>query len=231
MDILNTVLELFKLTGKADVLWTVLPLAIATIVMVVYFQKYREERPGWNDYVANSLVLLFVAMALLRHIYELNIFGFGNYLEYSGKTIAVIFMLLIGGVIVRLNFEHILPEAVSRHLSSPLTVNSVGYVIVLYVHTTFENSIQLFISLLIVLLVILGILNLIKWPLQKLFDYMKKQKEREEIKNVKQEKFEIEELKKQLQFKKDRLEKKKLKDVEKQKKNADKIKKIIKSKK
>ena len=109
-NLINTVWELLKTTGKPEILWVVLPLAITTLLMVIYFQRYKDERPGWNDYFANSLILIFVSMALFRAIYELDILGLGNYLEYGWKTLAVLLLLIFGTLIVKLNFGHYFPE-------------------------------------------------------------------------------------------------------------------------
>lgn len=227
-ELWGTILELLKLTAEPDVLWTiVLPLAIGTIVMVVYFQKYRDERPGWNGYVANSLILIFISVALFRHIYEIDIFGFGNYIAYVGKTLAVFLLLLIGSTIVNLNFGHFLPEAVSRHVSSPLGINTFAYVVILYVQTSLENSFILFLSLIIILIVLLIVFNFIKWPLRKFFDYTRKIKEKEKVKDLKEEKFEITELKKELKYRRQRLEKSEIKELDKQKKEAVKLKRVI----
>ena len=66
---------------KTEVLWIIFPLAIATVVMLIYFGKYREEKPGWNSYVSNSLVLLFVSVILLRQIYNVDGSGFVNFIN------------------------------------------------------------------------------------------------------------------------------------------------------
>lgn len=227
--ILSDLVEYSKTIFNNQVIWNVLPLILATLVMVVYFQKYREERSGWNDYVANSLVLLFVAVNLFRHIYYLDIPGAYNFIDYSSKSIAVIFVLLIGMIIVRFNFEHILPEKISRYISSPLTVNLIAFIIILYVQASIKNSWHAFVSLLIIYLILTSILNLIKIPIRKFFEYMQKLKSKEEIEDVKQRKFEIEEMEKQLKDKKNILEKSILKKAENEKKQSIKIKKIIKS--
>ena len=59
MKLWDSVNYFLNLTLNEDVLWMVFPLLIATVVMLFYFEKYKDERPGWNTYVANSLVLLF----------------------------------------------------------------------------------------------------------------------------------------------------------------------------
>ncbi|MAG38055.1 hypothetical protein CMI45_01560 [Candidatus Pacearchaeota archaeon] len=227
-NLINTVWELLKTTGKPEILWVVLPLAITTLLMVIYFQRYKDERPGWNDYFANSLILIFVSMALFRAIYELDILGLGNYLEYGWKTLAVLLLLIFGTLIVKLNFGHFFPERLSRIISSPLTTNTIAFIVILYVHTGLENSWTLFLSLLLILLGLLIVFNLIKWPIRKMFEYSEKIKKKEKIENIQQEKFEISELDKAIKYKKKKLNKQKIKDLDKQKKEALRLKKEIK---
>ena len=68
-EIYGDVLYFLKLTLVPEILWSVLPLAISTLVVLAYFQRYEVEREGWNGYLANALVLLFVSMSLFRYIY------------------------------------------------------------------------------------------------------------------------------------------------------------------
>jgi len=226
-EIYNHTIHFLKLTGKGEVLWTVLPLALATIIMVVYFQRYKEERPGWNDYVANSLVLLFVAMSLLREIYMIDMFGAGNYIEYPGKTISTLFLLLIGMIIVKFNFEHLLPKSISQHISSPLTTNLIAYLIILYVYSERATSWAMLFSLIILFVIFLMFFTLIKIPIERIIVKLKQMKRREEISDIKQQKFEIKELKEELKQKEKSLTKSKAKELEQEKKKVIKLKKII----
>ena len=95
-------------------------------------------------------------------------------------------------------------------------------------HTGLENSWTLFLSLLLILLGLLIVFNLIKWPIRKMFEYSEKIKKKEKIENIQQEKFEISELDKAIKYKKKKLNKQKIKDLDKQKKEALRLKKEIK---
>ena len=69
-------------------------------IVAFYFGKYHEEELGWNTAVGNSLVLLFVAMDLLRHIYNLEAFvGFANFMDQPIKT-AVCFAIAVEGILL-----------------------------------------------------------------------------------------------------------------------------------
>ncbi|MFH1452246.1 MAG: hypothetical protein ABIF88_03680 [archaeon] len=226
-----------------DVLWIVSPLIIATIAMLIYFEKYKDEKPGWNTLFSNSLILLFVSMILFRYIYNIESVGIINFTDHLSKFIVSLIILLIGIIILFLNFKHFLPEKIAKHLSSPLTLNLIAYIGILYVFSELSYSgWSIFISLLIIFLVLLLILNLVKIPLKNLFLYLKKTKEKEkketivyERTDIKKRKGEIKKIEKKTSKRKKevhRIEKegkrKNINELDKQKKEAVKLKKIVK---
>ena len=228
LSLIQTISYFWDLTFKLNVLWNIIPLAIATIVILMYFERYREEKAGWKTYLSNSLVLLFVSMALFRYIYTINGAGVFNYVDYLGKTIAAAILLLIGLILLRFNFEHILPERFAKYLGSILTINMIAYAIILFVYSTFPASWNDLFALLIITVTLLIILNLAKFPLDKIFDYIEREKRKEQIKNVKESKYQIGELKRDLKDREKQLTKVKVKEADQEKKQAIKIKKIIK---
>ena len=226
--IYDNIKNLILLNSKPEVLFISLPLILTAIIMTIYFERYSRERPGWNSYVAGSLVLVFVSLDLLRYIFLINSAGAINYLDYTSKSIASLFLLLIGLIILRFNFEHILPEKLADHISTPITTNLLAYIVVLFVHTKIENSLSLWISLIIIFILIWLIIYLIIMPIKKLNKYIKKEKLKEELRDAKQVKFEISELKNEIKFKENILKKARIKELEKQKTLTQKIEKILK---
>lgn len=226
MAIYNTILSLLALIGEPEVLWNIIPLAFATLLIVIYFIRYNEENPGWNTYLTNSLVLIFVSMSLLRYIYNIDGAGAVNFIYYQAKSLATVFLLLIGSILLKFNFEHILPERFARHISSPLTINLSAFAIILFVYSELESNFEMFFSLVIIVIVLSIIFNLLKFPTKKLFKYIEKEKKKEKIKNVKEEKYQIDELKRQLRAKEKEL-KSIRKGAEDEKKEALKLKRII----
>lgn len=256
LDILNRVIYYFKLTFTTEVLWVVLPLAIATVAIIVYFERYKEERPGWNTHFANSLVLLFISIILLRHVHAIDNLGMINYVNYPLKTVVSASLLLLGAIILFLNFEHYLPEKMARQVSSPLTLNMVAYIAIIFVYSGTEGRAVMlfspgsesgwvtFFSLLILFFVLLSVLNVIRHLLGRLFKYLKKLKDKEKKEVIVEDKKEIDEKKKELNKeekiiktakkevnKKEKyVKRKKLKELDKQKKEAIKLKKIVEKK-
>ena len=214
------ILYFLKLTAKPEVLWNVLPLAITAILIIVYFEKYRDERPEGNTFLTTSLVLIFVSMNLFRYIHGLSADGFYNFVDYPAKTIATALLLLVGSLTVRFNFEHLLPEKFSKHLSSSTTVHLVAYAVILFVYSSFELNWEVFFALLIIVVSLTIILHLFKMPLRRFFEYTRKQKEKERLKDAKEAKFQIDELKEELKYRNKELRKIRLKEAEREKKEA-----------
>ncbi len=218
------------LTTRSGVFWAVLPLLIVTILTVIYYRRNRSEKVGWDSYFTNSLILVFVSVDLLRYVYTLGIAGAINYIDNPLKSFAIIFLLIFGLFVSRLNFSHLLPEKLTSYISSPIMVNLVAYIIILYVNSTLDNTWEMFSALLILFVVLIVALNFIRVLFDKLFDYLKRMKRREKISDVKEERFEIEELKRELKYRENKMKKYEFKEVDKERKDDLKIERIIRKK-
>lgn len=239
--IFHNIISLLKLTISDEVLWIVLPFFIATIVMTFYFEKYKEENPGWNTYVANSLVLFFVSIILLRYIYTLD-GGLISYINYLDKFLISITLLIFGVILLLLNFDHFLPEKWAWAITSPLSVNSLAYVFILRVFSNLDCSVSTAVSVLLLFVLVVGIFHLIKIPVRRFFKHLKRLKEKEKKQEIVSQKKPIELEKKKLAKEEKRIKakkkqikkvekvvkKKNLKKLDKQKKEAVKLKKLVK---
>lgn len=228
LSLLETISYFWDLTFTTEVLWVIIPLVLATIVIVTYFEKYEKEKAGWNTYLSNSLVLLFVSMLLFKYIYSIKGLGFFNFIEYFDKTIATAILLLMGLILLKFNFEHILPERFAEYLSSVLTINLIAYAVVLFVHSKFLLNWNELFALLIIIIILSVILNLAKLPLHKIFGFIKKEKKKEEVKDIKESKYQIKEIKGDLKSREKSLKKTKLKELDERKEDVIKLKKMIK---
>jgi len=244
-EIFSTIGYFLALSVKTELLWIVFPLAVATIVMLFYQGKYKGECPGWNSYVSNSLVLLFVSVVLLKTIYGLDGNGVMNFATYGAKTLVSVLLLVFGFLLLVLNFEHYLPEKVARYISSPLTVNLFAYVVILFVYSDIQldglaglspamgassSYVVKIISLVLIFIVLLIVLNLIKIPIEKFFKKMQQMKDEERIENVKTEQKKIQVRKKEIKKEEKNLKKVTLSHVNKQKREARKLKGLVKKK-
>lgn len=228
IQINGTIIYFLSLTIKTELLWSVIPLLIATVLMVIYFEVYKTERPEWSAYLANSLVLLFISISLFRYIYNLDAGGAYNYIEYWQKTSATALILLIGGILLRFNFEHILPEKIAKQLSSPITVNVFAYIIILFIYSNIETNFIFFISLVFLYLILFLLFFYSKFPIKVFSGYMEKEKKKERLKNVKEAVFQTDELKRELQSRTKELKNIKQKEIDEKEKEAIKMKQILK---
>ncbi|MFA7707593.1 MAG: hypothetical protein WCX73_01460 [Candidatus Pacearchaeota archaeon] len=215
------------LSFRPETLWILAPLIIATLLIIIYFSIYGEEKNAWSNYLSNSLVLLFVSMSLFKYVFSINSGGYFNLVEYPAKTIAIIILLFSGVSLTKWNFEHILPERFSRHLSSPLTINTFAYGIILFVYSAIDYNIYTTISLAGFMILIAVILNLLKIPIKKLKKSIEKEKKQERFRDLKEAIFEIDELKRELKARNKELSQIRLKQAYEKEKEAIKIEKKI----
>ena len=140
-------------------LWIVVPLVIALLLMEFYFSRYTREELGWNTAVGNSLVLIFVSIDLLRHI-----FGDTNFLQMDvaqlfvvEKTIIALAVAAGAFLLLFTEFFHWLPKKFAFFVSSSLPVNLIAYLAIILVYSSIPLDIYTIISgvLLFVLLLLL----------------------------------------------------------------------------
>jgi hypothetical protein len=204
---------LIGLTFRPEVLWNVIPLLIAMILIIIYFGVFRGEKPGWESYVSNTLVLLFVSMGLLRYIYELGGNELGNLIDFPAKTGAALFLLLISLLLLRFNFSRVFPKRISGIFASNITVNLVAYAMILFVYADRAVTWQIIVALVILVVLLDALFNLTRKPLTKLNDYFEELKLKERLENVREAKFQIEELKKEEKEREEELKEIKKKEV------------------
>jgi|TARA_Y100000034_G_C6880405_1_gene403351 hypothetical protein len=168
--------------------------------------------------------------------------GIISFVHYPYKFGVSVFVFIIGIIILFLNFEHFLPERVAMKVTSPLTVNLIAFVMILYVYSDLENNVDNFISLMILFAILIILLNLLKIPVKWMFEYLKRLKDREikekiidgkkpielKKKEIKKEEKVIRKAKREVKKEETKEEKKVLKNLDKQKKQAARLKKIVK---
>lgn len=227
IELLKYINYFITLAFTPEVLWAIAPLIIATILIIIYFEIYHKEDYVWSSYLSNSLVLLFVSLALFKYLFSIEGGGYANLIDYPAKSIATIALLFIGVTLTKFNFEHVLPERFSKHLSSPLTINLAALGIILFVYSSIKYNIYSTISLIILVLILILIFNLIKFPIKGLRKLITREKKQERFKDTKEAVFQRDELKRELKSRDKELTKIKLKKADEQKQEAVKIKKII----
>ncbi len=242
LELYTPLIYFLKLNLSKEVMWVVVPLFISTFALIIYDEKYKDERKGWNTYFSNSLILLFVSISLLRYIQSIDNLGFINYATYLDKTFLTLFLLLVGILVVFLNFEHFLPEKIASYITSPISINLVAYISILFVHSWTVFYWDTYLILLILFVVFLFVLYEVRMLFRKLFLHLKKLKEKElaeqillEKKDFKTKKKEIHQIEKEVEKEKKQIlieekdvKTKRLKDLDQQKKEVIKLRKLVK---
>jgi hypothetical protein len=119
-----------------QMMWIISPLIITLLLMTFYFGRYTKEELGWNTAIGNSIVLLFVAIDLLRYVFNLSTPG--SIINYELHPISTIICLIVMAESLTLMFTSFfkaLPKTVTFFLCAPLPVNLQAYLAVVIVYT------------------------------------------------------------------------------------------------
>lgn len=146
-----------------DMIWMVLPLVVTLIIMQFYFGRYREEELGWNTAVGNTLVLFFIALDLLRHVYNQPPADILNFIIYPVQTIVSLLVGFEAMALFYADFFRFLPKRLAFFISSPLPVNLTAYVAMTIVYSNIPANIYTLYAafvLFAILFVIIHILQL-----------------------------------------------------------------------
>jgi len=137
MQILNRFVDLVMapITDQ-QMLWTAVPLVIATIFITLYFGKYRKEELGWNTAFGNTMVFLFVSLNIIRYMYYSgddgswnNLFANGFYLSITSILTGIAFLFMF------ITYYHLFPKKLAFFLFSAPPVNVSVYVLMTIIYT------------------------------------------------------------------------------------------------
>ena len=122
---------------QKEMFWSVIPLVIIIFFMQLYFGRWKNEKLGWNSVFANFISMMFIAVGLLNYISknyileEILFFGtpFYKALLVGILILQVLFMMVF-------TFMHAIPKKISFFVGSPLTIYTLGFVIIVLVYST-----------------------------------------------------------------------------------------------
>lgn len=119
-----------------QMLWTAVPLVIATVFMTLYFGKYRKEELGWATAFGNTMVFLFVSLSIIQYMYYAEGPGsWNNVLSNQFYLTITIVLTLIALFFMFITYYHLLPKKVAFFLFSAPPVNISVYVLMTIVYT------------------------------------------------------------------------------------------------
>ncbi|MFT4250649.1 MAG: hypothetical protein ACMXYD_04785 [Candidatus Woesearchaeota archaeon] len=120
--------------------WLLIHLILTFVLFEFYFERHENEDLGWTAALANSVVMMFISMELLRVIYGhtdgpiavliqivKDYFSLGFFSEQM-VLVTLILILGIGGIATALiNYYHLLPRKLAFMVSGHKTVNLLAY--------------------------------------------------------------------------------------------------------
>lgn len=122
--------------------WLLIHLILTFVLFEFYFERHAKEDLGWTAALANSVVMIFVSMELLRSIYGhkdnpfqvfVNVIGDYLSLGLNDQMIIVSLILILGvaGIATAvINYYHLLPRSISFIISGHKTVNLLAYFLI-----------------------------------------------------------------------------------------------------
>lgn len=140
-----------------DMFWLLIPLILTMLLLEFYFGRYKEEELGWNTAFGNSLVLIFISVSLVRHLYT-------NSLWNETNIIVVSALITFGLLLTIIDFYHLLPKEIAYNISSKIPLNFIAYVAIILVYIDLPIdyiTASAFISILLLIFIIVGIIHFV----------------------------------------------------------------------
>ncbi len=173
-------------------IWIVAPLILVLLFIQIYFGKHRDEELGWNTAFGNSISLIFVCANLMKFAYDHY-----TYAEIVAERAVQYKLILIGVVLVQafsllfLDFFHTLPKRIAFFFSSPVFINTTGFIAIVMVYSTIPfDWVTVTAAGFIYVLVIIGafIITHLVTPSKEAREYLKRLEEKKvEDKRLKKE--------------------------------------------
>jgi hypothetical protein len=131
-----------------EMFWIILPLIFTLVVMEFYFDRHQDEELGWAAAVANSLVLIIVALDLLKHSFHYappwTVFKEIVLAALTDATLPlapqvlllIMFLGVLGVVITIINYYHLMPRKLAFIMSNHPPINFLAYFAIVIVYST-----------------------------------------------------------------------------------------------
>ncbi len=178
-----------------QMLWTAVPLVIATIFMTLYFGKYRKEELGWATAFGNTMVFLFVSLSIIEYMYYVDGDGSWNNLFSNEFYLTItVALTLIALFFMFITYYHLLPKKVAFFLFSAPPVNVSVYVLMTIIYTevpadyiTLGAAVVLFLVIMLLLKILQKIESMASHP-EGIFAEEEKKKKEEKKEEPEEEK-------------------------------------------
>ena len=166
MQTYNRTMELVTAPlDQQQMLWTAIPLFIATLFMILYFARYRKEELGWNTAFGNTMVFMFAGISIVREMYEqggnLDIL-FANELY----TLLCIGLIAWGTLLMFFTYFHLMPKKFAFFVLSAPPINVTVYVIMTIVYANVVPDYITVLAAVVLLVLILVLAKMLQFVLK-----------------------------------------------------------------
>jgi hypothetical protein len=133
-------------------LWIIFPLFFTLIVMEFYYDSHRDEELGWGAAVANSLILIFVAIDLIKtsfgHVTPWGVLKIVALATFSDAPLGIepqvalliVFLGTVGLTVTLVNYFHMLPRKMMFVVSGHPPINFLAYFAIAIVYSTHSEN-------------------------------------------------------------------------------------------
>jgi hypothetical protein len=130
-----------------EMLWIIFPLFFTFLIMEFYYDRNRDEEMGWGAAIANSMILIFVAIDLIKtsygHVtpYEVaknisnSLFNDMPLAIPPQVLLLIIFLGALGIAVTLINYFHLLPRRVAFQVSGHPPINFLAYFAIAIVYS------------------------------------------------------------------------------------------------
>lgn len=131
-----------------EMLWILFPLFFTLIVLEFYFDRHGDEELGWGAAIANSLILVFIGIDLLKHSFhyatpwvvlkEIVLATFTDAILPLEPQVLILILFLgaLGMAVTLINYYHLLPRKMAFIISSHPPINFLAYFAIVIVYST-----------------------------------------------------------------------------------------------
>lgn len=126
--------------------WLLIHLILTFLLFEFYFARHEGEDLGWSAALANSIVMVFISLELLRALYHhegtpfsvgmqiLRDFWSMGVTDHTAVVGLVLVLLGLGLLTAFINYFHVLPRRIAWLMSGHTTVNLLAYFLIVVVY-------------------------------------------------------------------------------------------------
>lgn len=127
-EIVNQYLQMLTFPAShPEFLPSIIPIVVGLVVLQFYFARYDDETLGWNSAVSNATLIITTGLTLIVQLDLLHPFS-------SSRAVVAYGVLVLGTIILLLNFYHRWPAELAFNLSSAVITYTVVYITIAVVY-------------------------------------------------------------------------------------------------